>query len=889
MNRRRALLLATAALLPACGGGGGGGGGSAPTPPGAFNLLSPADVAVSVPLTPTLTWENASAELSYTVEIDTDNLFAAPLTYASTPLAPDTTSHPVPPATLAANSAYFWRVRAVNAGGSTSAANAPFRFMTEVVIPDPSFHAAKGFDAAFSLTQSVNAVARAADVIDNIYIGGSFTTYNDVRSPGLLRLDVNGAIDPTFVVGEGFNDSVYAIAAASDGDVYVGGDFTSYQGVACNGIVRLNSDGSRDLGFDIGTGFNGSFNNVMALALANDSTDVWVGGNFTSYNGTGRVRIARLNSDGSVDTNFLPGTGFNFTVLALAPATFAIDPSTNGDIYVGGVFHEYQSTAGRRGLVRLNSDGTFDAGFAPATFNNDVNALAVLPSSSDVYVGGAFFNFDTVTPGASFERLVRLNIDGTTDTGFNVGANGFSHPVKSLTLGFGGDIYVGGEFSNYNGLAGTGRLARLNDDGSLDAGFALGAGFGGGLSGHVSVRSMGILSTGDLYAGGYFTNFNATAVDHFVRLNGDGTLDASTKLGAGFNYPVRALLPLANGDVYVGGEFGFFGGAVHGGLARLNADGTADAGLLSGAGFNGDVLALALVPGGSGDIYVGGSFNTYKSGPVDRIVRLTSIGDLVPAFDPGTGPISSVRVILPTSDGTGLFLGGLFASYNGTPSSRFIRVDLNGAIVNAAPGTGFNGDVYGAALAPDATGDVLVVGDFSAYNGTESRRIIRLNSDLTLDTAAPGVAANNGFNNTAHCVAVSGTSVYVGGDFLAYNGVGRVGIARLTGTLALDVGFLPAANFDDTVRSILVSGGRVYAAGDFTAFGATSSPSIAALTTSGAYDPAFSVGSGFTRRAHVLALGLDGAADLYVGGEFRSYKNFTVDFMTALDADGSLD
>jgi uncharacterized delta-60 repeat protein len=894
--QRFAALAFLGLLIPACGGGGGGGGAGAP-PPGAFNLLTPAGGAAGVSLTPTFTWENASDELSYTVEIDTDNLFGAPLVYASSPLAADTTSHPVPGATLAGGTAYFWRVRAGNAAGSTTAADAPRSFTTVAAPVDPSFHFAKGLDCAFSLTRSVDAVTKALDVAGNVYVGGRFTTYNDVRSPGILRLDAAGAIDSTFVVGDGFDDSVYAIAAATDGsgDIYVGGDFSTYKGVACNGIVRLNSDGSRDAGFVIGSGFNGTFNNVMAIAIASDGSDVYVGGNFTSYDGTGSVRIARLNSNGTIDAGFVPGTGFNFTVLALAVVPTGINVATDGDLYVGGVFHEYQSTAGRRGLVRLDANGGFDAGFATQTFNNDVNALAMATDGTgDLYVGGAFFNYDTITAGASFERMVRLNMDGTTDMGFDVGTNGFSHPVDSIAVAVDGsnDVYVGGEFSSYNGLAGTGRMVRLNNDGSRDAGFALGLGFAGGLSGHITVRAIAPLAGGDVYAGGYFTLYDTTALDHLARLNGDGTLDASTKLGTGFNYVVRAVLPLADGDVYVGGEFGYYAGGVHNSLVRLNADGSVDAGFATGTGFNAPVLSLALAPDGSGDIYVGGSFSTYKTVACDRVVRLTPVGDKVAGFNPtGTGPSNSVNALLPAADGSNdLFLGGTFTFFDGTACGRFVRVSSAGVVVNAAVGTGFDGNVLGMAFAPDASGDVLVVGEFANCDATESRRIIRLNGDATIDTAAPGVGANNGFNNSALAIAVSGTSVYVGGDFLAYNGVGRVSMARLTGALALDAGFIPTGTgFNDSVRSIVVTGGRVYAAGDFTAFNGTSSNSIAALTSSGANDPAFAVGTGFTRRAYALAFGLDGASDLYVGGEFRSYQNFTVDFLTALDADGTLD
>ena len=114
-----------------------------------------------------------------------------------------------------------------------------------------------------------------------------------------------------------------------------GGTFTTYNGTTgLNRILRLNSDGTRDTGFNIGTGFNLVVN---AITPATDgSGDVYVVGDFTSYKGTtGLNRILRLNSDGTRDTGFNIGTGFNLAVNNIAPAN-----DGSGDVYVGGDFHE---------------------------------------------------------------------------------------------------------------------------------------------------------------------------------------------------------------------------------------------------------------------------------------------------------------------------------------------------------------------------------------------------------------------------------------------------------------------------------------------------------------------------------------------------------------------
>ncbi len=167
-------------------------------------------------------------------------------------------------------------------------------------------------------------------------------------------MNSDGTADAAFAVGTGFNGDVTTLALATDGsgDLYVGGQFTAYNGTSSNCIIRLNSDGTVDPAFANGTGFNGT---VRALALATDgSGDLYVGGNFSTYNGTGSNGTVRLNSDGTVDAGFAVGTGFDSTVNVLVPGT-----DGSGDIYVGGNFLSYSNTTAGC-VIALNSDGSVD-------------------------------------------------------------------------------------------------------------------------------------------------------------------------------------------------------------------------------------------------------------------------------------------------------------------------------------------------------------------------------------------------------------------------------------------------------------------------------------------------------------------------------------------------
>lgn len=118
----------------------------------------------------------------------------------------------------------------------------------------------------------------------------------------------------------GFNDAVDVVALQADGKLIVSGDFTSYSG-RTNRLLRLNADGSLDATFN--PGGSGPNNNVQFLQVQADGK-ILVGGNFTSYNGNAAApdRLIRLNADGTLDAGFNAGgsgaSGAVYTVLTLA-------------------------------------------------------------------------------------------------------------------------------------------------------------------------------------------------------------------------------------------------------------------------------------------------------------------------------------------------------------------------------------------------------------------------------------------------------------------------------------------------------------------------------------------------------------------------------------------
>lgn len=169
----------------------------------------------------------------------------------------------------------------------------------------------KGFN------EEVLAVADAGN--GHLYVGGYFSAFNRQAAQGLARVSRDGVLDKQFKTGKGFDNAVYTIATALDGSdaLYVGGDFSRYDQSAVNNIIRLNNDGSRDTTFNVGSGFD---SRVEVIAPARDgSGDIYVGGRFTRYNEVETNHLVRLNRDGSVDTAFNVGKGTNDVVRAIVP------------------------------------------------------------------------------------------------------------------------------------------------------------------------------------------------------------------------------------------------------------------------------------------------------------------------------------------------------------------------------------------------------------------------------------------------------------------------------------------------------------------------------------------------------------------------------------------
>lgn len=358
-------------------------------------------------------------------------------------------------------------------------------------------------------------------------------------------------------------------------------------GVCVSVITGFAQPGALDASFaQKGVGLDGL---IGQMAIQSDGKIV-IGGAFASYDGITRMRVARLNTDGTLDNNFSTGSTFNGGMTALAI-------QKDGKILVG---HGISNT-----LIRLNIDGSIDRTFAAtAIANGNIYAIAV-QNDGKILVGGSFTTFS----GFARSRLVRLHIDGTIDTSFVQSGVGLNNGTWVLNLQSDGKILVGGDFTSYNGIMRS-RVARLNTDGTLDSSFVQ---TGTGLN--LVVSAIALQNDGKIVVGGLFNMYNSSQRMHVARLNSDGTLDNSfSQTGTGLNNTVFTLAIQSDGKIIVGGSLTNYNGSPRQNLCRLNANGSLDNTFVqTGSGLSNTVRQVLLQ--NNGDILVGGEFMKYNGIP----------------------------------------------------------------------------------------------------------------------------------------------------------------------------------------------------------------------------------------------------------------------------------
>jgi uncharacterized delta-60 repeat protein len=567
------------------------------------------------------------------------------------------------------------------------------------------------FDTGGAFAGGINAIALQPD--GRMIVGGAFGDYNGTGPAHIVRLNADGSHDPSFSPAFGFDSFVNCIALVPDGDVYVGGDFLTYDGISRPHLARLNADGTLDAAFECDPAIPAS-STVYALSVVPNGTQYWVavGGTFSE-----RFLVCQANGDTNYQFYWLGVEGQYVSSIVRQP---------DGAFLLGGVFDHTQGEE-RGNHVRVMAYGMLDINFNYAIglqqlandgYNGQVN-VTVLQPDGKVLVGGHFDAYNSVP----CPHLIRLHSDGTRDLSFTPPE---MWVVRSLLFQPDGRLLVGGD----------GFLLRLMSDGSPDPSFDPGS--------SASVRTLALQTNGRILVGGGFTAYNGVAKPGLVRLLADGTIDDSFDLSQldpdnmHMQY-VNAILVQSDGKVVIGGQFSALGETIAGSIQRLNANGSLDHdfdtgwGLDAGYPGSGEVVGLFLYP--DGRVLAYGSFSYYNNDhhemdgiPRNGIALLNTDGSLDMGFNPqGANHALLSMIRLP---GGGFMVGGDFTEVDGQPREKLARLLPDGSLdASFDPGEGVQGwydwaRIYAMALQPD--GNLIIAGEFNTCNGVFRSNIARV-------------------------------------------------------------------------------------------------------------------------------------------------------------------
>lgn len=409
-------------------------------------------------------------------------------------------------------------------------------------------------------------------------------------------------------------------------------------------IFRVQGKLAIDNNFKATVGANGSVNTVFPL---DDGRLIYVG-SFTDFNHKGAVkplnRIVMTSKDGEVDRNLLSGT-------AVDGYLNTIDALPNKKFVIGGGFSSYDSHLGQiKNITLLNSNGSLDTMIVRTFLDRDT--VPAFNGGVDGRITKLFVHNNTITAVGSFtyylqfvyglsdfrqmydslavdsvevRNMVRFFPDGSLDSSFNydfdrhrsfTGPNG---PIVDAFMQEDGKLIIVGRFSKYNG-DGVSNICRINPDGSLDRTFRIGSGADNTIG---SIRFNE--TTHKFMIAGAFDHFNGVARSGLAMLNADGTLDpdfnpAPRAIGEAY----RSAHELSNGMVVVSGFFKSYDGVHRAGFMILDNKGKLAPGYNTAGDFNGFISDVMETKNSSGQtlITLMGSFRKFDEVDVGNITRL---------------------------------------------------------------------------------------------------------------------------------------------------------------------------------------------------------------------------------------------------------------------------
>ena len=633
------------------------------------------------------------------------------------------------------------------------------------------------------ITGSVN-ISGSTTIVGNMVLTGSLTISGSSTFRNIGPTILSGSVD----ISGSINSDGYELAASSTSTI-----------PALNSTFNLDLSGSGEYGGD----------NYIKKALVLGDGKVLVAGRFQSIGGHTTNDIARLNSNGTIDTSFSsPIFGFQFGEYYGYINTFVTQ--SDGKIVVGGTFDQV-SGSNRRGLARLNSDGTLDTSFVTQSWGSfgEVRDIAIQNDDKIVIVG--YF-----TSGSR-----RFNTDGTPDTSFNMNQgnnqpwyfnNEYFYSVALLDSGSDQAVLIGGSFSQWGSYSDYNHLVKLNPNGTLDFGF------GGtnldilwssdGYTAGDRIEKIKVGDDGYIYVAGRFKD---TGIGNHAGFGRVTTLDEGFGVGAldnGFRTYISGAyvedFDFYDGDkILLGGSFTVFGNP---GFSTTSANRFViidqnDGGLVSNwstdglaSKYNlntGSVNSVSLLP--SDNVLVGGTFTSASFPSTAReglaSLKLTGFGNVTTTTDYS---ITADTTQLLISSSNTYFSGDITAS---TISGSFVG-DGSGLINLVLP----SGVVSGSSqLTSSLDSRYLNVSGEGTISGSFTGSFVGDGSGLT---NIPGVTPIN-----TGSFAVTGSNTFVGNQIVTGSIVvsGSISQKGVGGTGNIVIGENPLTNLtSEAIYNVII-------------------------------------------------------------------------------------
>jgi Domain of unknown function (DUF5122) beta-propeller len=485
---------------------------------------------------------------------------------------------------------------------------------------------------------------------------------------------------------------------------------------------------------------------------------------------------------------------------------------------------------------------------SPTAWVTNGTVTTIVPDSSGrLYLGGAFTH-----TGPRIGHGLRITTESDLPTPGFPDING---PVLASVSDGAGGYFIGGSFTSIGGV-GRNRLAHIRADGSLDPSWNPGA--------SAAVRTLAL--TGDaLFVGGDFTGAGAIGGAARVRLAklsaGTGAVDPTWNIAA--NQSVQTLL-VSGSLLYVGGKFSSLDDHDTGGLGRLARVTMSGQGEIDETWYpavlDGEVHALAT---SGSDLFVGGSFTMIggdvRSGLAKTTTTAPATLDATWMPEPSLGMVQALAL-----SGSDLFVGGQLGTIGGQNRQYLAKVATTGA--GAADAT-WDPNLLGPVNVLAVAGSTLLAGGNFGTTGDLLAPTERLHL-AAFSTSGTGAATawNPNPNGPVNALALSGSTVFAGGDFTSagpqnqYTG----STARLNPDGTVDTSW--KAYVYGSTQSLVLDDSRVFVAGYFQKVNASlvTRPNLAKLATAdGTVDPTWDPGA----NDEVTAMALSGG-DLFVAGKF---------------------